>query len=132
MRHHIDITVNWSDIDAYQHVNNSIYLRWLESARIDFASMHLSKTCQFIVAKIEITYLKPVYFPDLVRCESFIRKLGNSSTTMHTDVFSKQQQTLVASCDVVLVHFDYAQKKSIPWPNAIREQLRAFSVQDGS
>ena len=130
MRHHIDITVNWSDIDAYQHVNNSIYLRWLESARIDFAYKHLSKACQFIVAKIEITYSKPVYFPDRIRGESFIRKLGNSSATMHTDVFSKQQQAFVASSDVVLVHFDYAQKKSIPWPSSTREQLLAFCAQE--
>lgn len=94
-RLHIPVTVRWSDLDAYQHVNNVEMFRLLEEARItafwqhpdgegDWPTAILGSgpdaTSHTFVASQQIEYLRPLAFTRVpVRVEMWIGKLGGAS-----------------------------------------------------
>ena len=121
--HELTLAVQWSDMDAYQHVNNRHYLMWLEACRIDLARKHLPISCTFIVANVNIDYTVAVTFPDLVTGKSFVSRIGNSSMTLHTDLFSKSLDTVVANADVVLVNYNYKRLCSAVWQSDVKVEL---------
>jgi acyl-CoA thioester hydrolase len=71
----LTIPVAWGDMDAFGHVNNTVYLRWLESARIDYFKKVglLDRMARDrvgpILARTEIDYRRPVTWPDTVHVE---------------------------------------------------------------
>ncbi len=121
--HDYTLSVQWSDMDAYQHVNNRHYLMWLEACRIDLAYKYLPTDCTFIVANVTIDYLRAVTFPDTVCAKSFVSRLGNSSMTLHTDIFSSSLEKKVSSADVVIVNYDYNNLCSTAWSPTERTAL---------
>ena len=120
------ITVRWGDMDAYQHVNNAVYLSWLETARIEFAQKHLPNEVTFIVAHISIDYSKPVFYPDAVICKNRIEKIGRTSLHMMTNIYSEKQDTQVAQGKTVIVNFDYSKNQTQPWDENTRKILMSL------
>lgn len=96
-RLHIPVAVRWSDLDAYQHVNNVEMFRLLEEARITALWQHPEgegyedwptailesgpeATSHTFVARQEIEYLRPLAFTRVpVRIEMWIGRLGGAS-----------------------------------------------------
>ena len=121
------ITVRWGDMDAYQHVNNAVYLSWLETARIEFAQKYLPSEVTFIVAHISIDYSRPVFYPDTVICENRIEKIGRTSLHMTTDIHSEKQNTQVAQGRTVIVNFNYSKNQTLPWDESTRKILMSLT-----
>ena len=122
--HTFTISVRWSDMDAYQHVNNASYLQWLETARINLAEELLSDgDTTFVLAHISIDYHKPVVYPDTIQLDTTVRKVGNTSATFHTNFTSHQQKCSVAAAESVVVLFDFDNQKPKPWGEKYRAQL---------
>lgn len=125
--HTFTIPVRWSDMDAYQHVNNTVYLQWLESARINLAEELLSGSdTTFVLAHVSMDYRRPVFYPDTIQLDSVVGKLGNTSVTLQTDFTSLQHQTTVAVAESVVVLFDFNTQKPIPWSEKYRNKLSAI------
>src|ERR1700755_2755806 len=84
----LEIPVAWGDMDAFQHVNNTVYLRWCESARILYfqrAGLLLQMASDGvgpILARAVLDYRRPVIYPDRVRVEATASHLGNTSFGM--------------------------------------------------
>ena len=121
--HIISIPVQWGDMDAYQHVNNAIFLKWLESSRIDLSKQYLTNETEFILANINIDYIKPVFFPDNIELTTSVVKIGNTSATLLTHFHSQSQKTGVATAQSVIVQFDYTLQKPKPWSESQRTVL---------
>lgn len=123
----ITLPVQWGDQDAFGHVNNTVYFRWFESARIAYSDrMGLSAllTTQRIgpiLAAVACNYRRPLNYPDTVQIGARISRLGRSSLTMEHKVFSTALNSIVAEGDSTVVVFDYAANK----PRAIPDELRA-------
>lgn len=66
----IEIKVKWGEMDAFQHLNNTVYIRYIEDSRIDLfeklgLSSHLnSQNIVPILASVQCDYLAPVTYPD--------------------------------------------------------------------
>ena len=82
------IPVAWGEMDAFQHVNNTVYLRWLESVRIayferlDLLARMRKDGVAPILARTEIDYRRPVTFPDTVTVSAGATRIGTSSFTI--------------------------------------------------
>lgn len=125
--HTFTIPVRWSDMDAYQHVNNIIYLQWLESARINLAEQLLSKSdATFVLAHVSIDYHRPVVYPDIIQLDSTVSKIGNTSVTFKTKLTSMQHKNTVAVAESVVVLFDFNTQKPKPWSEKYRKSLLAI------
>ena len=123
----ISIPVAWGDMDAYQHVNNAMYARWIESARIAFftrvglVQRMRDEGVGPILARLTIEYRRPVTYPDMVRVEVATAKVGTTSLTLRYRIWSEDQKAEVATGEDVSVVFDYRAGQ----PTAIDDALRA-------
>jgi acyl-CoA thioester hydrolase len=123
--------VLWGDMDAIGHVNNTIYLRWFEEARIQYLRREelLPKegpTPGIILASQRCDYLAPVRYPDTIEVRVSIIKLGNTSMTMCFEISSEALGKNIARGDGVIVWFDYATERSMRIPDETRERVITF------
>ncbi len=126
----LTIPVAWGEMDAFQHVNNVVYARWVESARVAYfhrlGLMERKETEGYgpIVGRISIDFRRPVTYPDTIRIEATTRKIGKSSFTMTYRIRSEAQGAEVATAEDVIVAFDYRAGRTTP----VDERLRAAIV----
>jgi acyl-CoA thioester hydrolase len=126
----ITLPVQWGDQDAFGHVNNTVYFRWFESARIAYADRiglsdsDVESNVDPILAAISCRYLKQLKYPDTVLVGARISGFGRrSSMTMQHRIISEQLRAIVAEGDSTLVAFDYAAQKPVPVPDAVRARI---------
>ncbi|MFD7510799.1 acyl-CoA thioesterase [Streptomyces sp. NPDC059853] len=127
MRHVYECPLRWSDMDSFGHVNNVIFLRYLEEARIDFM-FRLARqadsgafTGGSVVARHEIDYLRPlVHRHAPVSVELWVAKLGGASVTVAYEVKDTEQVYVRAS--TVVVPYDLKAGR----PRRITEEERRF------
>lgn len=124
----LTIEVAWGDMDAFGHVNNTIFFRYFESTRI--AYMRAIKAMGGeeegfapVVASARCDFLASVVFPDTVVGETRVSKLGNSSFTMEYQLVSRAQEKVVARGEAVIVNIDQSTGKSRPIPAALRQRM---------
>jgi acyl-CoA thioester hydrolase len=125
----IRLPVQWGDQDAFGHVNNTVYFRWFESARIKYLeridlSEQTAGTLGPILAAVSCNYRRQVKYPDHVVIGARIMRIGRSSLAMSYSVWSEAQQAIVADGDSTIVAFDYAMNKSQPIPAALQEKIQ--------
>jgi len=124
-----EIPVQWGDQDAFGHVNNTVHIRWFESARIDYMlriGLDAARAGGVgpILATITCHYRRQINWPDRVLIGTRVARIGKSSLTIAHAVYSTEQQALVADGDSVIVAFDYDSQQSIRVPDEIREAIR--------
>jgi len=135
----ITLPIQWGDQDAFGHVNNTVYLRWFESARIaygsriDLAESGEGRKIGPILAAIACNYRRQLKFPDTVHIGARITRIGRSSLTMEHRILSERLGAVAAEGDSTLVTFDYAAQKSVSLPAAVRTRIeqvegRVFAV----
>ena len=116
------IDVQWGDMDAAQHVNNVVYLKWVESARIayflDLNNGRLSNEDNIgpVVAWQDCKYIRPVTFPDTVLIGVERKEILDDRITLETKIFSQQQNRLVAISSQQIVSYDFKRKMKAPLP----------------
>ena len=118
----LTLPILWGDQDAFGHVNNVVYFRWCESARVAYLNDTglqdlMSKTnLGPILASIRCDYLLQLNFPDTVRIGTRITRVGNKSVSMEHAIYSDSLQAIAARSDSVVVLFDYDEQKSCAVP----------------
>jgi acyl-CoA thioester hydrolase len=102
-----EVQMRWSDMDAYQHVNNTAYLSYLEQARVAlFFHRHDGFSAGSVIARHEIDYLLPVvYHPEPLRLELWIDSVRRASFVVHYEVFDDGR--LAARASTMCVPFDF-------------------------
>lgn len=109
-------------MDAYGHVNNAIFLRYLEEARIDFLSLRGKESKQgSVVARHEIDYKRQlVHRPDPVDIELWITEIRAASFTVTYEV--KDEDLVYVRASTVVVPFDFETQR----PRRITSEEREF------
>ncbi|MGW1746519.1 acyl-CoA thioesterase [Streptomyces sp. NPDC002092] len=122
MRHIYRCPLRWSDMDAYGHVNNAIFLRYLEEARIDFLSLRGKESKQgSVVARHEIDYKRQlVHRPDPVDIELWVTEIRAASFTVSYEV--KDEDVVYVRALTVVVPFDFETQR----PRRITSEEREF------
>ncbi len=121
--------VLWGDHDAFNHVNNTVYLRWCETARVDYLRRiglwqeSEGRGLGPILAGIAADYHRPVTYPDRVRVGARVTRIGNSSFGMEHLVVSEALDAPAATVTSVLVVYDYDARKSVPMPAEVRQAI---------
>src|SRR3982751_4844980 len=84
----IRLPVQWGDQDAFGHVNNTVYFRWYESARIAYfdriglLELMAAEGIGPILASISCTYRHQIHYPESVHVAARVARIGRSSLTM--------------------------------------------------
>lgn len=122
---HIEIPVAWGEMDALGHVNNVVYFRYFESARIAYFARVLAGFAPAgpILATASCDFLLPLAHPDTVRVEVGVTHLGTTSFTMAYRVVSLGRGALAARGQSVCVWYDYGAGKKAPLPDPLRARI---------
>ena len=119
----IPIALRWSDLDAFNHVNNARYLTFLEQARIEWFDTvdEPWMTDEFgpVVATATLNFRRPIEYPASIAVELFTERLGNTSVTIGHRIVAADG---TVHCDghVVAVWIDRRSGKPVPLPAAVR------------
>lgn len=128
----LELSVRWGDMDAFQHVNNTIYLRWCESARLVFfettglLQCHEQSGIGPILASIQCRYRAPVVYPDTVQVQTQLTRLGAQDFDLKHRIHSRQQNILVAEVQERGVIFDYHRQQKADFPVAIATAFQQY------
>ena len=119
------VTPRWRDLDAFNHVNNSNFLTYLEEARIQwFASLRkpwVTAETAPLLAAAHLNYKAPVPYPSELVVELFAEKIGSTSVTLGHRIVDAGSGLLHADGYVVMVWIDRASGEPVPLPALIRE-----------
>lgn len=123
--HTAHIPVRWGDMDSYGHVNNIIYMQYLEEARVawlELAGVPMSNVPQGpVVLQTQHTYLKPVVHPATVIVELRAGKAGRSSLAIeHRLSTLADPKTLYGEGNCKLVWVDHVSGRSVALPEHVR------------
>lgn len=122
-----EMEVRFRDCDPMGHVNNAVYLTYLEAARFAwwrgaFGSSGL-KDHGFIIARVEIDFRKESVPGDRLLIRLRVDAVGRKSFTLAYEILNARTRELVAEARSVQVAYDYAQKRSVPVSDELRARL---------
>ena len=125
------IPMRWGDMDAYQHVNNTVYFRYMEQARVEYLE-HLGHTVVAqgtapVIVNASATFHLPLTYPGIVEVRMYLGAPGRSSVPSSYEIRVHGESTLRASGDARIVWIDVVSGKSSPIPDAVRAPLAHLS-----
>lgn len=132
--HRTAVKLAWGEMDALGHVNNIIYFRYMETARIDyFESLGInlptiSSDFGPILAHIECQFLSAVSYPDDLIIGSHIYHFGTTSLKMEHGIYSSKQDRVVARGDSVIVMIDYQTMTKVPVPEELKQVITDYQA----
>ncbi len=115
--------VRFRDVDALGHVNNAVFLTYLEEARIGFLQPIGAEASGMILARVEIDFRAPLRMGD--ELEIGVRALGVGTKSFELAYEVRAGEEVAAEAKTVLVSFDYETGHSVEVPQAWREALAA-------
>jgi acyl-CoA thioester hydrolase len=133
-RHSTEIQIRWGDMDALGHVNNAVYLTYLEQARVQYMAdlrmwdARVSKL-GLIMARVVLDYKLPLLATDrMVTVFSRVSRLGSKSFDMAQIIARRVNDNYeaAASATITLVVFDYPANQSVPIPDEWRAAFAAY------
>jgi acyl-CoA thioester hydrolase len=136
--------VRFGDLDAMKHLNNVVFLRYFETARINYLNqlmeshdpvMRVSPTRArelaqdgdgtnfgFIFASCTIDYRSPAHFDEEVAIRVRPAEIGTKSLKLEFEMAVGER--LIAEGHGILVGYDYERDRTVPLPDALKERLR--------
>ncbi len=128
----IQIPVAWGEMDAFQHVNNAVYFRYFESARIiylertGFIELRERTGIGPILAATSIRFRKPLTYPDTVSVGVRVNEIGDDRFTMEYRLVSHKLGVVAAEGEATLVAYDYQALRKAVLPDEIRRCIEAL------
>ena len=123
----VAIPVQWGEQDGFGHVNNAVFIRWFESARIEYMNLiNVALTTDGIgpiLAAVSCNFRLQVKYPDTVLSGARIIRIGRSSVGIEHAMFSNAQGDVAADGDSTVVMFDYENQNSSPLSDEVKAAI---------
>lgn len=125
----ITVPVAWGEMDAFGHVNNAVFFRYFESARIayleaiDFRGDTPDRVGP-ILASTHCRFRRPLAYPDTLRVHARATLVDEDRFTMEYRILSDQLGAVAAEGGGVVVAYDYAHACKARLPDAVRARIR--------
>jgi acyl-CoA thioester hydrolase len=126
----IEAAVAWGEMDSMGHVNNIVYFRYFESARIAYFERvgfmaHMGETgVGPILASTQCRFRLPLAYPDTVSVGARVSETGDDRFVMQYLVVSHRHAKAAAEGEGLVVCFDYRAQKKAPLPQEVRARIR--------
>lgn len=126
----IPLSVRWRDLDAFNHVNNSKFLSYLEEARLRWMMTlpgeWIDDNVAPVVGAAHVNYRRPIAWPGEIVVELFVERLGNTSLTIGHRILDRDDSAvLYADGHVVMVWIDKQRGQPAALPEIVRSACSA-------
>lgn len=124
------VSVRWGDMDAMVHLNNTVYFRFMEQARVEWLEklgyrVNLARSEAAVIVNASCTFLVPITYPATVEVRMFLGSPGRSSLPSYYELRYRGEDRLCAEGAAKIVWVNSASGQSLPLPDAIRLQLQS-------
>ena len=109
------VNTRWKDLDAFRHINNAVFLSYIEDARIVLLKRWEINYAEksLIVASVKIDYLKQVKHPSSMIIGQRVSRIGNKSFDIQSAIFIKETLEPVCVSTITSVAFDFTLNQTI-------------------
>jgi acyl-CoA thioester hydrolase len=134
----IRLPVLWGDMDAYGHVNNTVFFRFFESARMayfercGFIQSHIDDRIGAILHSTACRFRRPLFYPDTVEIGARVTVFEADRFTMEYVVISLGSGEVAAEGSGIIVSFDYKEGKKTAVPEVVRQRVEELEQQHSS
>ncbi len=125
----ISLPIQWGDMDAFNHVNNVVHIRWLESSRIEYLEaagmreLMMAHKLGPILAAINCSYKRQLVYPGSISVGARVTKLGRTSLTVAHRVINDQTGEVAAEGESVIVIFDFQNQRPVRMPDDVKQAV---------
>ena len=122
--------VEFRDLDGLGHVNNAVYVSYLESAKLAYmreviGAVELEDVG--IVADVKMSFRSPAFLGETLAVGTRVARVGTKSMEFEFE-FRGPDGRLVAEGSSVHVAFDYEARAAVPVPAEWRERIEAYEA----
>ncbi len=121
----VELPVLWGDMDAFGHVNNTVFFRYFECARIayfdeiGYVAVMEEQGVGPILAETSCRFRRPLKYPDRVVVGARVSTVGEDRFTMEYRIWSEHWGGVAGKGEGLIVSFDYRANKRVPLPDSI-------------
>lgn len=131
--HRFPLAVRWGDMDAYGHVNNVSFLRYLESGRVAYAHTVYDRSINadgenIILADTQCSFKRQLHYPAEITILSRTTRVGRTSMTMEQMILLAPNDALVATSRSILVWFNFVRQRPAPVPDWLKTRLQGYEA----
>ena len=134
----VDIPVAWGEMDAYDHLNNIVYFRYFETARMAYferlnAPDFLNRNpLGPILASTSCRFRAPLVYPDTVCVGARIARVDEDRFVMFYAVYSQKLQKIAAEGEGLVVCFDYRNNRKASLPEELKRKISELENSAGA
>ena len=125
--HEMIAPIRWGDMDAYGHLNNTVYFRFMEQVRIEWLAPfgHLTRSAEDspVVVTASCHFIRPITYPATVQVALFAEPPGRSSFHTFYEIRTEGTAEPCATGEARVVWVSAASGKSTPLPDWLRAAL---------
>lgn len=128
----LELTVQWGEMDAYGHVNNAMFFRYFESARMEylikcgFVESYEKDKVGAILHSTQARFRQPLFYPDTIQIGASATEVLEDRFTMSYTIVSLSRNVVVCEGTGLIVSFDYAAGKKTALPPAVRTAIASI------
>ncbi len=130
--------VAWGEMDAYAHVNNVVYFRYFENARLAyFLELGWGASSRPvgvgpILASTQARFRLPLAYPDTIAIGARIAEIQTDRVVLRHAIASQSLGKIATEGESVIVIYDYARSQKVPVPEELRRRIAAIEARAGN
>jgi acyl-CoA thioester hydrolase len=128
----VEESVSWAEMDAFRHVNNAVFFRYFEDARVEYlvriglVGDPRSGGLGPILASTHCRFRRPIVYPDRLRVGARTAEVREDRFVMEYRVVSTAQEAVAAEGGAVVVCYDYGSSAKAPLPATVRRAIEGL------
>jgi acyl-CoA thioester hydrolase len=125
----VEQAVVWGDMDSYRHVNNVVYFRYFENARLeyfrrlDWTTFEQETGIGPILAATQARFRKALTYPDRIAIAARIKTIGEDRFILEHRIVSEQLAAVVTEGEGTVVAFHYGRGEKVALPGELRRRI---------
>jgi acyl-CoA thioester hydrolase len=130
----VEQAVVWGDMDSYRHVNNVVYFRYFENARLeyfrrlDWFTFERETGIGPILAATQARFRKPLSYPDAISIGVRVSSMAEDRFTMDYRIVSQGLRAIATEGQGTIVTIQYKDGKKVPIPDELRRRIAALEA----
>jgi acyl-CoA thioester hydrolase len=125
-------SVQWGDMDYYRHVNNVVYFRYFENARLAYferlgwPEFERATGIGPILAATTARFRRALTYPDTIAIGARATDIGSDRFGLEHVIVSETQQQVVTEGTGLVVTYNYGEERKVPLPEEIRRRIETL------
>src|SRR5262245_27958803 len=130
----VELPVVWGEMDSYRHVNNVVYFRYFETARLEYFrrlgwfEFERATGVGPILAATQARFRRPLTYPDTISVGARALEVGEDRLTLDHKIVSHAQAAVVTEGQGTVVTYHYAEGRKVPIPAELRARIAALEA----